>query len=197
MFFKRLKLLLAAVCLAAPASAATYDFSFSNVNGGTPGVVSGTITLADGDGVFSASSIIVDAAPAGLGYTTVPFDVIASATGLFENSFTVTGGVIDLGASVVTLYFDAGTPTPSSFGLNNAAFGSLLSNIGVQITTVPVGVVDLANATLAYSSVTPVPVPAGLPLLGGALAAFALLRRRAKAYRKGAAPQGAAPFVVL
>ncbi|MGB5596147.1 MAG: hypothetical protein WBM62_19225 [Crocosphaera sp.] len=52
------------------ANAATFGFSFSNVDGPVNGTVEGTIELPDGDGTFAATSVFVTSAPAALGYTT-------------------------------------------------------------------------------------------------------------------------------
>ena len=83
----------ATATLAPVASAATFNFSFSNVTGPVNGTVQGTLTLPDGDGTNAATSLIVTSAPAALGYT-LPFDVMANLTNLLSNSFTVSGGVI-------------------------------------------------------------------------------------------------------
>ncbi|MFM7713952.1 MAG: PEP-CTERM sorting domain-containing protein, partial [Microcystis sp.] len=78
-FNKPLTVALATVAtatLAQSASAATFNFSFSNVQGPVSGTVQGTLTLPDGDGTnLAATSLIVNSAPAAPGYT-LPFNVL-------------------------------------------------------------------------------------------------------------------------
>ncbi|CCI12299.1 conserved exported hypothetical protein [Microcystis aeruginosa PCC 9806] len=149
----------ATATLAPVASAATFNFSFSNVGGPVSGTVQGTLTLPDGDGTnLSATSLIVTSAPSALGYT-LPFNVLANSTGVFDNSFTVSGGVI----------------TASSFGAqyNSEAFtlnlspGSLGSLFSVQgAANLFSGVVDLNSTTLTYSPAAPTTVPEPATVLG-------------------------------
>ena len=75
------------------AQAATFNFSFSNVDGPVSGTVQGTIGLPDGNGTFAATLVIVTSAPAALGYT-FPYNVLADLTSIFANSFTLSGGAI-------------------------------------------------------------------------------------------------------
>lgn len=165
------------VLLASPVSAAPFTYVFSNVDGNTPGTVEGTIILPDGDGVFVATSITVDSAPAALGYTT-PFDILSNLVTTVAHSFTVSGGQIDASNSAVALVFNLGTPSESVFSLGFPGFGSLLGVNGNPATDGVNGVVDVNNSTLEYAGASTVPVPAGLPLLGGALAILAVMRRR-------------------
>ena len=140
----------ATATLAQSASAAIFNFSFSNVNGPVSGTVQGTLTLPNGDGTnLAATSLIVNSAPAALGYT-LPFDVLANFTFVVDNGFTVSGGVI----------------TASSFAAQNSTealalnfipgfFGSLFSLPGAANAFT--GVVDVNSTTLTF---TPVPEPA-------------------------------------
>ncbi|MFO0225979.1 MAG: PEP-CTERM sorting domain-containing protein [Planctomyces sp.] len=144
--------LAALLLISAPAQAgAIFDFSFQNVTGNINGIVSGKITLSGtGDGTFSATSILVNAAPAGLGYT-VPLDVLSVMPLVYVNTFVVSGGQIDKNLSSY-----ASENLSDAFTLNFGAFGSLLNiaNSGSADT----GVVDTTNFTLSYS--TP---PAAVP----------------------------------
>ena len=145
----------ATATLAQSASAATFNFSFSNVDGPVSGTVQGTLTLPDGDGTNAATSLIVTSAPAALG-STLPFDVLANFTTVPSNSFTVSGGVITSGSffatnsiGVLTLNFIPGN------------FGNLFNPLGAGGPFS--GVVDLNSTTLTYS---PVPVPEPATVLG-------------------------------
>lgn len=150
----------------APASAVQFNFSFSNVQGGTAGTVQGIITLPNGDGTFAATGITVNSAPAALGYTT-PYNVLTNMPSVIINSFTVVGGAINPSSSS----FGAQNST-EAFTLNYSSFGSLLSIKGSASATS--GVWDTSNTTLTYPSAsgTGVPEPSdilGLIFLGGFL----------------------------
>lgn len=177
------------------AAAAVFDFSFSNVNGNTAGEVSGQITLPDGDGTFSATSIVVSDAPGGLGLGT-PIDLVAlelagsvfgptfvQSTG---NEFTVTLGQIESAGYGFNILFPAGATNLSAVGINIRSGVSGVSNTA-QITTQVQGasnanfVSDTGASTLTFAPANPSPVPLPLPgaLLGGlALGAIAVSRFR-------------------
>ena len=160
-FNKPLTVALATVAtatLAPVASAATFNFSFGNVEGPVSGTVQGTLTLPDGDGTNAATSLIVTSAPSALGYT-LPFNVLANFTSVVANSFTVSGGVItasSFGAQnlteALTLNFSPGT-LGSLFTLQGAA--NAFS-----------GVVDVNSTTLTYSPAAPTTVPEPATVLG-------------------------------
>jgi hypothetical protein len=159
--------LLAAVAVvgsAQSANAASFNFSFNNVDGTVPGTVSGTIILPNGDGTFSASSLSVTSAPAALGYT-IPLDILANASSFGSNSFTVLGGQINVASSVFDAFLTGGT-----FSLNASTLGTKLTLKGGFSDQ---GVINSNNSTLVYSNATNVPEPSavlGLGLLGlGAL----------------------------
>lgn len=138
--------------ISVPAQAgAIFSFSFQNVGGNVPGTVSGTITLSGtGDGTFAATSIIVDAAPATLGYT-YPFDVLSNMPTVFSNSFVVSNGQIDKGASE---FGSASVGFNSYFTLNYLSAGSIFSNpAGISVE-------DFTSTTLSYNSS---PTPAAVP----------------------------------
>lgn len=130
--------------ISVPAQAgAIFSFSFQNVHGIVQGTVSGTITLSGtGDGTFAATSIIVDAAPATLGYT-YPFDVLSNMPLVASNSFVVSNGQIDKGASEFASEGDLN----NAFTLNFGSLGSLFTD-----STGMFFVQDLSNTTLSYNS---------------------------------------------
>jgi hypothetical protein len=166
--------------IASPARAGLYNFSFSNVEGPVAGSVQGTLVLPDGDGVFSASSLIVTSAPASLGYT-LPFNILANFTSVLENAFLVNGGAIDVHQSSFTAYFADG-PDGSALSLSGTAFsgtpGSLFnSQLTANVTT---GVFNGNNSILVFASASgPAPAPGPVPLLGS-LAAFGYSRKLRK-----------------
>jgi hypothetical protein len=167
--------LLAAVTVvgsARSAHAASFTFSFDNVDGTVNGTVSGTITLPDGDGTFSASSVTVTSAPTALGYT-IPLDILANASAIFNNSFTVSGGKINAASSVFQAFLTEG----ETLSLNSSALGTKLVLKGGFSDE---GVINSDNSTLVFSSATSVPEPSAL--LGfGLLGAGALVSRKRKA----------------
>lgn len=164
----------------APAQAGlVFNFQFQNVNGLINGTVSGKITLnGSGDGVFSATSIIVEAAPAALGYTT-PFDVFTLMNQDIQNTFTVSGGqIVSSGSSFGRQSGSNG----NAFALNFSALGSLLSPI---VGTNPsAGVQDVNDSTLTYSSApSAVPEPStaiALMTLCGVASGLRRMRRQHK-----------------
>jgi hypothetical protein len=148
----------ATATLAPVASAATFNFSFSNVTGPVNGTVQGTLTLPDGDGTnLAATSLIVTSAPAALGYT-LPFDVLANF-GVSISSFTVSGGVITASSFLAQNSTEALT---LNFSPGN--FGSLFTVQGSG--TAFSGVVDVNSTTLTYSPAAPTTVPEPATVLG-------------------------------
>ncbi|MGK7946281.1 MAG: PEP-CTERM sorting domain-containing protein [Microcystaceae cyanobacterium] len=139
-------------------NAATFNFSFTNVEGPVSGTVEGTIELPDGDGTFAATSVIVNSAPPALGYTT-PFDVFATFAIELTNSFTVVSGEIDALASSFGV-----AEMGEAFVLNFSTTGSVLSLAGSGFTSS--GVRDTDNSTLIYSSVPTATTPEPSAILG-------------------------------
>ena len=162
--------LAALLLISAPAQAgAIFDFSFQNVTGNINGIVSGKITLSGtGDGTFSATSILVNAAPAGLGYT-VPLDVLSVMPLVYVNTFVVSGGQIDKNLSSY-----ASENLSDAFTLNFGAFGSLL-NIANSANAFS-GVLDTTNFTLSYSTAA-VPEPSTAFALAAVCGVIGGLRR--------------------
>ncbi|MEA5508410.1 PEP-CTERM sorting domain-containing protein [Crocosphaera sp. UHCC 0190] len=157
------------------ANAATFGFSFSNVNGAVNGIVEGTIELPDGDGTFAATSVFVTSAPAALGYTT-PFDVLANFPSVNANSFTVAGGTID----ALNSSFLARSAT-EALVLNFPGVGTFLNVVGTASTLS--GVNDSNSSTLTYSA-----VPEPLTILGaGAAISFGTAFKRKLAQKKNKA----------
>jgi len=167
-----LSAVLAWILVAQASATTTYQFSFSNVDGATPGTVIGLIDLPDGDGTFAATALSVTSAPPALGYT-LPLDVFTAMPTNYANSFTVSGGLI----------------TASSFGRQNAtdyftleflAFGSLLNVAG---TSIPEGGVrDGSSSTLVFAVV---PEPSTLALGATGLACVACGAARRRGSRRG------------
>jgi hypothetical protein len=118
-----------ALCAAgSSATAASYDFSFSNVGGDVAGDVKGFVVLPDGDGVFAILDLGFYQVPTALGYASMA-EVISDFSGFYANSFTVSGGIIDPVASTLAVDFGKGD---RAFALNHTdqlagRFGSLLS----------------------------------------------------------------------
>jgi hypothetical protein len=137
------------------ASAATFNFSFSNVSGPVSGAVQGTIILPDGDGTFAASAVTVTSAPTSLGYT-IPLPLDFGSGLLKQNSFTVAGGQIDAALSnFFYLFFNKAfalnSTSPSVGGsFFDAASGGFLGDTGVQ---------DSGNLTLTYTGTATTPEP--------------------------------------
>lgn len=151
------------------ATAATFGFSFSNVDGPVNGTVEGTIELPDGDGTFAATSVFITSAPAALGYTT-PLDAFTIGD-IAANSFTVANGMIDFSASSFGV--------SSSLDVFTLNFGSGIgSQLNIQGSgSLGTGVVDLDNSTLIDAATTPEPTTIfGLLLVGG----VGLLSKRQK-----------------
>lgn len=153
------------------ASAATFNFSFSNVSGPVSGAVQGTILLPDGDGTFAASAVTVTSAPTSLGYT-IPLPLDFATGSLFQNSFTVASGQID---AALSNFFYVFSGFNTAFALNGTAFGPGVSFLdaasgGFLGST---GVQDVGSSTLTFATATPEPT-AVLGLLSiGAMGLFA------------------------
>jgi hypothetical protein len=124
---KALKLLaIVAACsaavLAAPVQAATFSFSFSNVDGAVNGDVSGTIVLPNGNCTLAETSMLIDSVPAALGLGPTPVDAHAGRSS--ENPFTVSAGDITsadffgLIATDAAFFLDYASPTPGLTGID-------------------------------------------------------------------------------
>jgi hypothetical protein len=163
------------------ASAATFNFSFSNVSGPVNGTVSGTVVLPDGDGTFPATGITVTSAPAALGYT-LPFDVLANLTTVLENTFTVAGGAIDTAASSFYAFFTPDNVIGSGFGLSSAAGFVSGSSFSIQLSSSPsTGVIDSDNSTLTFTPADTATTPEPGTLLGLlAVGSMGVLARKRK-----------------
>ena len=132
---------------ASVANAATFNFSFSNVEGAVGGTVEGIIELPDGDGTFAATSVTVTSAPAILGYP-LPVDFVDG--GEIANSFTIISGMIDATVSTFVNPFPVSFPFGTALALNDGFEGSLLNVPGSGVTSS--GVQDLDSSTLNYSN---------------------------------------------
>ncbi len=158
------------------ASAAVFNFSFSNEDGSVNGTIEGTIELPDGDGILAATSLVVSSAPDELGFT-IPIDILEGVSNVVNNTFTVTNASID----IANTSFGAVNST-EGFALNfgGGAGISFLNTAGTgEITS---GVLDVDSSTLVITA-----VPEPLTILGaGAAVAFGtgFKRKLGKAKKK-------------
>lgn len=137
------------------ASSATFRFTIENTNGNTPGTISGLIVLPDGDGAFEPASIIIDLAPASLGYS-VPIDALSGASSSL-NIFTVANGEIDVNFST---FVNSGIGGVQGSTLSLQPGMTFLSPVGLG------SVVAGVSANFAsFERQAVVPVPTSLVLL--------------------------------
>ncbi|NEP03946.1 MAG: PEP-CTERM sorting domain-containing protein [Okeania sp. SIO2G4] len=153
------------------ASAATFGFSFSNVNGAVNGTVEGTIELIESpvrDDRFLATSVIVTSSP-DLGYN-LPLNIFTDINQPSANTFIVVGGEID------GLLFNSNNETEGLF-LNlipvitptgpELIGAALLSSAGARDPFS--GVADIGASTVTFTSLSttiPETVPEPGTILG-------------------------------
>jgi hypothetical protein len=179
----------AAILTSAPSHASTlsFDFSFTNTLGVTPGTVTGQIYGLSDNATSAATAVIIDSYPAILGSVATPFDILSyplvagNPNSVVANSFTVAGGQITnvnfyadgqclpsppCGYAPLFLYLGTGSsPSAYVFGASDPLTG--LSNGAVQ-------------AESDFITFTPTPLPATLPLFATGLGALGLLGWRRK-----------------
>ena len=156
-----------------PVQAASYTFSFSNVDGAVNGSVSGTIVLPEGDGTFAALSLTIDAYPAALNLGPPP---IVSFAQELENTFTVFGGNIISGEFLGEFNFPTNTDLFIASAFLSGGSGLDLLNCGCFASQ---GVLDSSSSTLTFAPAA-TPLPAALPLFATGLGAMGLFGWRRK-----------------
>ncbi len=169
--------LLATFVMAPNAHAALiFKFSFENTEGNTPGTVSGRIFgLEDNMDDQSATSIILDEFPGGLGgVADAGFDVVLWAN-VFVNSFNVFNGEITFGRVAVQ------NPGGDTFALFNPYISGCCGTVNNALSldngqTVTANTGEFAGVT--YTNVSEVPLPAALPLFLAGLAGLGFARRK-------------------
>jgi hypothetical protein len=161
-----------------PSQAVTFDFSFSSgIEGPFDGTVAGKVVLPDGDGTFSATAITINSAPPGLGFSfPLNLDFLNGDYSIYQNSFTVAGGSIDLFNSrfeIENIRFETEFNRTILFGLNTSPvfFGSRYNYLVTEVfdlsggTSLAGTVTDVS--TLSYTKAVPEP----LTILGAVTAA--------------------------
>jgi hypothetical protein len=152
-----------------PASALTFDFSFTNAAANGGGTVMGSIVLNAAD--TAALSVTVTSNTSSFG----SFGIGEYVGNPFANSFTVSGGLITH-ADFLSLGVDNTSPDVTCCTLGFAVSAGLSDhNASLPINNSP-------NLTF-----TPTPLPATLPLFATGLGALGLLgwRRKRRAAVKG------------
>lgn len=157
------------IALADGVNAATFTFSFMNVDGLVDGTVEGTVELPDGDGSFVATAVTITSFPAALGLPPAPIDALA--VNVIENQFSVVGGTIDIADTSFIGLINGSVALSLS---NSIADGSTFLDASSGGNSGATGVRDADNSTLFFSSDTVVSTPeptsifmlAGLGILG-------------------------------
>lgn len=157
---------------AAPASALTFDFSFTNTTfvpptypNGVAGTVTGEIDgLLDNTSMQQATAVYIDSYPAGLlGLPAAPFELTLPVN-TFDNRFSVSGGVLTF-----EYFFDQNEELALSPGA------------GIVYLQDPTTGQNVFASTATFTPVaSATPLPAALPLFASGLAALGLLSRRRK-----------------
>lgn len=150
---------------ATASQAAIYNYSFSS----TSGTISGAITLADGNGSFSATSLTIDTAPSIPGFI-IPLDFINSSYDIHDNSFVVSEG------NIISAEFWAHKDNNhSDFQFNSESFGFFEHEDTAQNFHLVRGPFSISPSV--------VPLPAALPLYGAGVAVLGFIgwRRKRKA----------------
>ncbi|MEH2131750.1 MAG: PEP-CTERM sorting domain-containing protein [Nostoc sp.] len=156
------------------AQAATFNFSFSNVDGAVNGNVGGTIQLPDGDGTFAATSVVITSLPDGLGLT-APL----APSSIIQNVFSVVAGQINLaGTQFVGLINPSTALALNTTIVPVGTFLDALNGASLGAT----GVQDIDSSTLTFTSASAAAVPEPASVIGilglGAFGVTSLRKRK-------------------
>jgi hypothetical protein len=161
-----------------------YTYSFNNVNGVVAGTVAGRIFLPDGDGIFAAFRVFVDASP-DLGIPDpTPFDVMGLAGFTTDNDFEVSGGAIV--SAAFAHVFGPTECTALVMVTGDISFLNVYETCDETTGVLDGGsgtTTDGGSVTLSFGQgiAADVPLPATAPLALIGLAGLGLIARRRKA----------------
>jgi hypothetical protein len=180
-----------AILASAPAIASTYDVSFTNYPGvgSAPGLgnVLGTATfevegLTDNT-TGNATDVLLIGAPVALEVpSSLPFDFFTSGV-VFDNTFTVTGGVITAADFEWTSTSGVGWSANLVSSLpEGAPYGTGSFDIHVNIPPEPAEgqILECYGPNCLTTLTSTTPLPAALPLFAAGLGALGLVARRRK-----------------
>lgn len=173
---------LALITATSTASALTFKFSFENTSGAESGSLTGRIFGLSDNATGAASSIIIDSFPSAVGTLQAGNDVTLWNLQVF-NSFTVLNGQITASSFAAQ---ETAFPTNTfclDASINCIGFTADQGSTGVSALVVQNGS-NIANgggfASITYTNISDVPLPAGGVLVMSGIAGLAGLKRRKK-----------------